>query len=31
MYLRHVLTKLQQREEGSDLSDLLPYSNTPVQ
>ncbi|WP_299013457.1 IS66 family transposase [uncultured Photobacterium sp.] len=27
-YLRHVLTELPQREEGCDVSDLLPYSNT---
>jgi transposase len=25
-YLRHVLTELPQREEGSDVSDLLPYN-----
>ena len=30
-YLRHVLTELPQREAGCDVSDLLPYSNTPVQ
>ncbi len=30
-YLRHVLTELPQREQGCDVSDLLPYSNTAVQ
>ncbi|MGF1686887.1 IS66 family transposase [Photobacterium japonica] len=30
-YRRHVLTELPQREAGCDASDLLPYSNTPVQ
>lgn len=30
-YLRHVLTELPQREQGCDVSDLLPYSNTTVQ
>ncbi|MGF1686406.1 IS66 family transposase [Photobacterium japonica] len=30
-YRRHVLTVLPQREAGCDASDLLPYSNTPVQ
>nr|WP_255985793.1 transposase domain-containing protein [Vibrio campbellii] len=29
-YLRHVLTELPQREAGSDVSHLLPYSNTHV-
>ncbi|WP_052829582.1 transposase domain-containing protein [Photobacterium gaetbulicola] len=30
-YLRHVLMELPQREEGCDVSDLLPCSNTIVQ
>ncbi|WP_255045384.1 transposase domain-containing protein [Photobacterium pectinilyticum] len=30
-YLRHVLLELPQREEGSDVSDLLPHSNTTAQ
>ncbi|WP_444546276.1 IS66 family transposase [Aliivibrio fischeri] len=29
-YLKHVLTELPQREPGSDVSDLRPYSNKPV-
>lgn len=30
-YLRHVLTELPQREEGCDVSDLLPYNKAPIQ